>query len=698
MIKKLIILIVAIIATFAYAETLSPVFPFGAISSALLPDPNYAQYLEILLWVGVFYILTDFSFKAAIFLVGGGLSRFGETKPIRRIQGIVAEIGMALLIWLVITVIVTLLSLLAPTENDKIFAEKVEERSKLQRIVDAVDRGEIPTTTIEVLSLEPNGELLVQREKFRLQKEALSLTLEIDALKANNGLAFWYQFGKIFSEYRGYIILFSFGVWIAVRTQCRAWFSKVYSAIRRFFDEGRMGFGGSARFASMFEEWGKAYEAGSIFVGRSLYNPLQEVGLKGDAHMLTVAGSRTGKGVTAIIPNLLLWPHSCVVIDPKGTNAHVTAQARRDMGHDVYLIDPFKIVTDKPDSFDPFADLNPDDDLLRERISSIADAIVIPDTSSKDSHWDDGARTIISGLISHVVGSNKFDPPTLPKIRDLINQLPEDQDKLWAEMSQSTGGGGFARDAAMRYIRGSETNEILNIMSNADKHTEWLSSPAMRRAVTNPTFSLKSLKERPTTVYLIIPPRQVKRQSRLLRLFVNLMIDAIEHGGKSKTPVLMILDEFQNLGVMPEIEDAFATMASYNLVLWPFVQNLSKLQKDYGSVDTFIANSRAVQLFGVSDQETKEYISRRMGNRSLGKALRANDNAPLRTPDDIEKDISKDSGRQYIMEAGKPTLLLEKVPYFDANPLKFIRGFYDHDIVEKLNRFHGKYYPDPDHE
>ncbi len=749
-------LIAAIYLAKAYGQELSKKFeiiPFAHIGKTTFPnDTTLAGYTEFFLLVGTSWLLITAALTIIKFAITGGINRFSTTKFMRRIQGVTAEVFMVVLI-------VIISALILPVATS--FYDAITEESELQKIKNEIEDAEeewtssgykriewdfrenerrsmsrtgvsLPHPTLSSFSKRvkycqslsnklsartencghykmfsepypfenPSLHKLVgfYREYEYLLKRKNELEHPVKPLKQRsneNDRTYWEQVSLKYNAHKGKLLLLALFLWGVNRFSFKEDFSNVYAKILRFFDEGRMGFGGSARFASMFEEWGRGYKKGALYMGRSLYNPFQEIGLKDDAHMLTVAASRGGKGATAIIPNLLLWEGSAVVIDPKGTNAHVTANARNDMGHDVYLIDPFKIATDKGASFDPFDGLDPNDDLVRERIASIADALVIPDDDAKDKHWDDGARTIICGLISHVLSTQAT--PRLYMIRDLINQLPEAQDRLWAEMSQNKKAGGYAMDAANRYIRGSDTNEMLGIMSNADKHTEWLSSTVMRRATSAATFKLSDLKKKPTTIYLIIPPRELERHNRLLRLFINLMIDTMEQGGRSKIPVLMIMDEFLALGKMPEIEDAFATMASYNLTLWPFVQELGKLKNMYGgSFNSFLANSRAVQVFGVSDPETTKYISERLGSRplsTLGKIARSNENVALRTPDDIEKDISKDSGRQYIIEAGKPPLLLEKVPYYNSAPISLFGA----KFWQYFSRFHGKYRMDPDH-
>jgi len=484
-------------------------------------------------------------------------------------------------------------------------------------------------------------------------------------------------------------------------------FAGWYVNVLRFFEQGRFGFGGAARFAGLVEEWASLYknQKYGLFMGRSLYNPFLNIGLEDKRHMLTIAGSRAGKGATAIIPNLLLWEGSALVIDPKGTNAAVTAQRRREMGHTVHLVDPFNLVAKdikQAAAFNPLAHLDPDSSTIRESIMAIAEALVVRDLNQKETHWDDGAKTIIAGLIAHLVSWKGYDNPTLPMLRDMISQMPEDQVELWADMSLNPGAGRLAVDAAMRVIRGGQTNEILSIISNVDKHTEWLSSNAIQSSITSSTFSFAELKEKPTTIYLILPPHHLETHKRFLRLFINLAISQMSVGGRSKIPVLLLMDEFLALGRMEEVEKAFGLMAGYNLILWPFVQDFGRLKDLYGnSVNAFITNSRAVQTFGVFDEETTTFVSNQLGQRSL-RSVSTNSKekrtAMLRATNEVAIDIAADNGRQYILRAGKAPLLLEKVPYYDSTVSRFLASSNIPYFKKKFTGiFEGKYSPDPDY-
>ena len=97
---------------------------------------------------------------------------------------------------------------------------------------------------------------------------------------------------------------------------------------------------GSARFGYRADV--RKLEAnGDLLIGRSAKSG-KLLHYDGAAHLLTMAPTRSGKGVGTIIPNLLLLDRSVICIDPKGENARVTARARAAKGK-VWCLDPFGV-------------------------------------------------------------------------------------------------------------------------------------------------------------------------------------------------------------------------------------------------------------------------------------------------------------------------------------------------------------------
>ena len=88
-----------------------------------------------------------------------------------------------------------------------------------------------------------------------------------------------------------------------------------------------------------------------------------EIGIWTDMHICTIAGSRAGKGRSAILPNLLVYPGSVLAIDPKGELAQLTADRRKGLGQEaVHVLDPFDAakLPEFDSVFNPIAQLNPE--------------------------------------------------------------------------------------------------------------------------------------------------------------------------------------------------------------------------------------------------------------------------------------------------------------------------------------------------
>ena len=79
--------------------------------------------------------------------------------------------------------------------------------------------------------------------------------------------------------------------------------------------------------------------------------------------------------------------------------------------------------------------------------------------------------------------------------------------------------------------------------------------------------------------------------------------------------MLAILDEFAHIGHLDILEKAAGMAAGHGLQLWPVLQNLTQLKKDYGeNWETFIAGSEIRQFFGTRDQTSAKYVSKLPGS------------------------------------------------------------------------------------
>ena len=165
---------------------------------------------------------------------------------------------------------------------------------------------------------------------------------------------------------------------------------------------------GSARFATDKETAPLTRTDTGLLIGRDgkTGKPLR---YDGPAHLLTMAPTRTGKGVGTIIPNLLTADRSVICIDPKGENARIAGRARASFGP-VHVLDPFGVTGQASAAFNPLDTLDPFGLDVAEDASTLADALVFDEPGmAGEAHWNEEAKALIAGLILHIAASEPRD-------------------------------------------------------------------------------------------------------------------------------------------------------------------------------------------------------------------------------------------------------------------------------------------------
>ncbi|MEP3280475.1 MAG: type IV secretory system conjugative DNA transfer family protein [Stappiaceae bacterium] len=402
----------------------------------------------------------------------------------------------------------------------------------------------------------------------------------------------------------------------------------------------------------------QGYEHGDFWFGRTLNgNPF---GWHEDLNLLTCAGPRAGKGVGAVVPNLLMFPGSAVVIDPKGELASITARHRRDkLGQNVVVLDPAGVAEDIPAEmrghYNPLAQLSEDDPGVVSAAQSIASGIVVPNPKAKDPFWDQTALSFIQAVVLYML---RFYPPeerTLMKLREtasvgdwtlyeaFLRHMREDEDGdpdyeaspekafelLLSEMAGTDAFGGILREEAAKISQMGESTKG-NILGGVRTHLDFLREPQLWPALTenpdNPaTFNLSDLRdqEKFTTVYICLPVDMMYQQGRWMRLLVMQMTQYIQRTGskfdkENEWPILMMIDEFFQLGPLPSIENTLTYAPGMGLRLWLIVQDIGQLKKNYpDSWETILGACGVKQFFGINDLPTAKYVSELLGEEEI---------------------------------------------------------------------------------
>ena len=443
---------------------------------------------------------------------------------------------------------------------------------------------------------------------------------------------------------------------------------------------------GSARFASNKEVASFTQFSPGLLIGRdSKTGKLMRY--DGPAHLLTMAPTRTGKGVGTIIPNLLTADRSVICIDPKGENARIAGRARDRFGK-VHILDPFGVTGQTSAAFNPLADLAPENLDGAEDAATLAEALVYDAPGEAgDAHWNEEAKALIGGILLYIAALEPPNRRTLATLREYLTLTPGDFSGLLERMQACTSAFGLIARAANRYV-GKADREASGVLSAAQRHTHFLDSPRMTAVLERSDFAYRDLKSRTATVFLVLPPDRLGAYSRWLRLMIaRSLTDMARTPAKPPAPVLYLLDEFAALGNLAPVERAMGLMAGYGVQLWPILQDVHQLRATYGQrAGTFLSNAAVLQVFGVNDHDSSRLVSDLLGQetvvfQTMSKALDAvetgitlnqhNISRSLMTPDEIR---NLPAPLELLFVAGQRPMIARKITYYQE---KEFEGMFD---------------------
>ncbi len=329
---------------------------------------------------------------------------------------------------------------------------------------------------------------------------------------------------------------------------------------------------------------------------------------KGPGHLMTIASTGAGKGVGCIIPALLRHKGPVVVIDPKGENYAVTARARREMGQQVVLLDPYEVTGDHTDG------MNPLDMVLNfeggeiEQCKMLAEMIILPNALTNDVFWDKRAEQLISGLLLYLASSSPPALQNLTELRYLLNQSRKDLEFTVKDMARSN----IAEVKTVAHaLAGTEPKVLASILSTAQAHTDFLAGNQVSSAIARTTFDIEDvILGKPLSIYLVIPPDKLDTSAQLIRMWIGMLFNLIlmrNHAPEYRT--LFILDEAAQMGRMELLTKAITLLRGYGLQTWSFWQDLSQLSSLYPNWETLYNNCRVHQNFGITNARFAKQVS-----------------------------------------------------------------------------------------
>jgi len=363
-----------------------------------------------------------------------------------------------------------------------------------------------------------------------------------------------------------------------------------------------------------------------------LEKPSQKIIQCGIYNTMASAPTRSGKGVSSVMPTLLSYSGSVIVLDFKGESFKYTSGFRKKFGK-VYKWNP---TGDDGHHFNPLMEIRPGEDAFSDA-NLIADILTTPKEgggNATSEHFQVGAKDFLTALILHCRFSSWKDK-SLPGCRKFLSQSdptdPDNKNYIYDLMINSDHGDELIHQAVIEGTmaqRNRPKDEGGSMLSTVNNALAVFADPKIARNTWNSEFYIDEFQETnvPISLYLTIQYNDVARIAPLIRLFITLFSRKFTGGEtdanarKFKVPILFILDEFDKLGRMDELEMNMGIHNGFGIHYFLIFQSLNQLNKIYTKEHSFLAHARNIIIYAPgNDTDTAELVSKICGKESISR-------------------------------------------------------------------------------
>jgi len=402
----------------------------------------------------------------------------------------------------------------------------------------------------------------------------------------------------------------------------------------------------------------------------------------GSEHVMLHAPTRSGKGVGVVIPNLLTWPDSVVVLDVKRENWEASAGFRAAHGQDVVLFDPLD-PEGRTARFNPLGHIDRTDAVaVLDELQKLA-VMLFPPPQHGDPFWAEAART---GLIG--VGAYVAETPELPfSLGAIYRELThgEPRTRLPEAVRARAAAGrplSYGCVSAISDFCSASENTFASIKQTITARMNLWLNPRVCAATDASDFDLRDLRERRMSLYLGVSPDNLARVAPLYNLLLQQLVDLNTRerpiADRHAVQVLMVMDEFARLGHAAVIAHGFSYVAGYGLRLLPVLQSPAQLRAEYGPdlAEEIMANCGLEIAFAPKELKVAQDLSERLGfwtysSRSHSRptllsggkrsTTESDQRRALMMPQEL---IQMDPGQLILLRAGMPPVRGRKIQYW----------------------------------
>ena len=372
---------------------------------------------------------------------------------------------------------------------------------------------------------------------------------------------------------------------------------------------------GSSDWSKNGEQYQILSNKKGIILAEDNYLPTDK---RGNVNVLVVGGSGSGKSASYSIPNAYQMLGSYVFTDPKGELYDRTAGYLKANGYEIKVLNLVR--PQYSDGYNPLMHISSEID-----VDVIANTIVKgqkTDGSASDPFWDDSAEMLLKALIYYLMATRPEEEQNLASCAELVRAANSNGgSNLLTELISKLP---YDHPARMNYksIEIAPEKTYSSILSTLQSKLGKFDSKEIAEVTSTDTINFEEIGSKKTAVYVISSDTHTAYDF-LLTIFFSQMIQQLydyadQNGGQLKVPTYFILDEFANIGKVPDFDKKISTSRSRKISFSVILQNLDQLEAVYEkSYETIIGNCDTHVFLGSNSYKTVEYFSKALGEKTI---------------------------------------------------------------------------------
>lgn len=355
-------------------------------------------------------------------------------------------------------------------------------------------------------------------------------------------------------------------------------------------------------------------------------------------NVLVIGGSGSGKSRFYVKPNIMQLNTSYVVTDPKGELLRSCGRLLKKAGYEIRvfnLIDmshsnnynPFNYIYDK--------DGNINKTYVMKMVNCLMKNTKQEGASGGDQFWDDSTKALTLAIAFYLLekktdeNGNSLDRnfSTVMKMMRLaeISEQDENHRSPLDEMMDELRGENPHSMAVSFYadFKKAPAETAKSILISAAVRFAAFNLPEVADLTHTDNIHLDTLGDRKTALFIIIPSSDATFNFLAAMMYTQLfdtLYDTanFKYGGRLPVHVRCLLDEFANVGTIPDFDKLLATMRSMEISANIIIQNLAQLKKMYDkSWEILTGNCDSLLFLGGQEASTLEAISKSLGKETI---------------------------------------------------------------------------------